>query len=104
MELGNQEDLLEENMMLRENIKAIKTLFKKEESRCRVLEVMIAESGRVNITTSIISTQAQLKSRESTMQDAIRTMADTMTGEIEDLRRRLHKYEPPPTAPVAAPE
>jgi len=52
MELGNQEDLLEENMMLRENIKAIKTLFKKEESRCRVLEVMIAESGRVNITTS----------------------------------------------------
>ncbi len=40
--------------------------------------------------------QAQLAAREGMMQEALRTMADDMTHEIEDLRRRLHKYEPPP--------
>ena len=69
------DDLIEENAMLRENIKALKTLFTKEQSRSASLE-------------------AKLAAREGLMENAMRTMADEMTGEIEELRRRLQKYEP----------
>ena len=35
----SSEDLVEENSMLRENIKALQSLFKKEEAKNRILEV-----------------------------------------------------------------
>ena len=35
----SSEDLVEENSMLRENIKALQSLFKKEEDKNRILEV-----------------------------------------------------------------